>query len=333
MSSEGCEGGNNVEERRRVLLKKTDELIEEIRETRASEENKVMIRLMVGDSRRRDVGRGIARIDQKTMQELGVSAGGVIEIVGKRTTSAIAWPAYSEDQNREIIRIDGFTRKNAGVAINEYVVVRPAKVKNALGVTLAPVDMRLNVDQDFTNFVRNRLMERTFIEGDTTLVIMLGHTMPFTIENTDPDGIVKVTAETRLTILNEPGETLRELRRREKEKKKWQRFAWLKAMERKCGSDHVKFCIPEWNIETDKEDDVLSKAEDIMKNKNKPVIIFIQLWEKRGKIGSLKWAKLNLDGTHEYIYPENLLKTCPICGEPLASYHGRYYCYKCSRYV
>jgi transitional endoplasmic reticulum ATPase len=162
------------------------------------------IQLRVGDARQRDVGRGIARIDQKTMQKLGISAGDVIEIVNKRTTSAIAWPAYSEDQNRDIIRIDGFTRKNAGAAINEYVVIRPAKVKTALSITLAPVDMRLNVDEDFTNFVRNRLMERTLVEGDTTLVMMLGHAIPFTVTKTRPHGIIKVTAETRLTILNEP---------------------------------------------------------------------------------------------------------------------------------
>ena len=138
------------------------------------------------------------------MQKLGISAGDVIEIINKRTTSAIAWPAYSEDQNRDIIRIDGFTRKNSGVAINEYVVVRPAKVKTALSITLAPVDMRLNVDEDFTNFVKNRLMERTLVEGDTTLVMMLGHAIPFTVSKTRPHGIIKVTTETRLTILNEP---------------------------------------------------------------------------------------------------------------------------------
>jgi transitional endoplasmic reticulum ATPase len=138
------------------------------------------------------------------MQKLGISAGDVLEMCGKRTTSAIAWPAYSEDQNRDILRIDGFSRKNAGVAINEYVVVRPAKVKNALSLTLAPVDMRLNVDEDFTNFVKNRLMERTLVEGDTTLVMMLGHSIPFTVTKTRPHGIIKVTAETKLTILNEP---------------------------------------------------------------------------------------------------------------------------------
>ena len=162
------------------------------------------IQLRVGDARQRDVGRGIARIDQKTMQRLAISAGDVIEICGKRTTSAIAWPAYSEDQNRDLLRVDGFTRKNAGVAMNEYVIVRAAKVKPAMSITLAPVDMRLNVDEDFTNFVKNRLMERTLVEGDTTLVMMLGHAIPFTTTKTRPHGIVKVTAETKLTILNEP---------------------------------------------------------------------------------------------------------------------------------
>jgi len=162
------------------------------------------IQLRVGDARQRDVGRGIARIDQKTMQKLGLSAGDVIEIVGKRTTAAISWPAYSEDQDKGLIRIDGFTRKNAGVAINEYVLIRSGKVKDAQNVVLAPVDMRLNVDEDFTNFVKNRLMERTFVESDTTLVMMLGHAIPFTVTKTRPHGIVRITYETQLQILNEP---------------------------------------------------------------------------------------------------------------------------------
>jgi len=162
------------------------------------------VQVKVGDARQRDVGRGIARVNQKTMQKLGISAGDVIEILGKRNTAAIAWPAYSEDQDKEIIRIDGFSRKNSGVAINEYVIIRPGKVKNATSVVLAPIDMRLNVDQDFTNFVKNRLMERTFVEGDTTLVMMLGHAIPFTVTKTRPHGIVRMTYETNLQILAEP---------------------------------------------------------------------------------------------------------------------------------
>ncbi|MDH5795615.1 MAG: CDC48 family AAA ATPase, partial [Candidatus Bathyarchaeota archaeon] len=146
----------------------------------------------------------MARVDQKTMETLQASAGDAIEIVGKRKTSAIAWPAYSEDQGRGIVRIDGFTRKNAGVSINEYVIVRRSEVKDALSIVLAPVDMRLNVDEDFTNFVKNRLMERTFIEGDTTLVMMLGHPVQFSVMKTQPHGIVRLTNDTKLQILSEP---------------------------------------------------------------------------------------------------------------------------------
>jgi transitional endoplasmic reticulum ATPase len=171
------------------------------------------VQLRVEDAKQRDIGRGIARIDQRTMEKLGISAGDVIEIIGKRSTSAIAWPAFNEDQNRDIIRIDGFTRKNAGVTINEYVMVRPTKVKEALNITLAPVDMRLTVDEDFTNFVKNRLMERTLVEEDTILVTMLGHAIPLLVTKTRPHGIVKVTAETKLTILSEPAPETRGLSR------------------------------------------------------------------------------------------------------------------------
>ncbi|RLE80030.1 MAG: AAA family ATPase, partial [Thermoprotei archaeon] len=137
------------------------------------------IQLRVADAKQRDVGRGIARIDQKAMAKLGITAGDVIEIQGKKITSAIAWPAYAEDQGLDIIRIDGITRRNANVALNEYVKVRKAQVKDAISVRLAPANMRLDrVDESFVNFVKSRLMERTFVEGDTIMVSVLGRPMP-----------------------------------------------------------------------------------------------------------------------------------------------------------
>ena len=162
------------------------------------------VQLKVLDSRQRDVSRGIARIDQITMQKLGVSSGDVIEFSGKKKTSAIAWPAYSEDQDPNVMRIDGFIRKNAGVSINEYVVVRKAEVKNAVSIVLASVNMRLNVDEAFANFVKNRLMDRTFVEGDKTPVMMLGHSIQFTVSKVQPQGIVKMTQDTRLQIFSDP---------------------------------------------------------------------------------------------------------------------------------
>ncbi len=47
-------------------------------------------------------------------------------------------------------------------------------------------------------------MERTFVEGDTTLVMMLGHAIPFIVTKTRPHGIVRITYDTNLQILKEP---------------------------------------------------------------------------------------------------------------------------------
>ncbi len=160
--------------------------------------------LRVAEARQRDIGRGKARIDSETMRLLGITAGDVIEISGKKVSAAVAWPAYPEDQGRGLIRIDGIIRKNVGVAINDYVVVRKANVKEARSVTIAPIDMRLNVDRDFQNFVKNRLLEIPLVEGDSVFVTILGSAIPFSVVHVRPRGVVKVTPTTNLTVLSEP---------------------------------------------------------------------------------------------------------------------------------
>ncbi len=162
------------------------------------------IRLRVAEAKQRDAGRGKARIDDEAMRVLNVAAGDVISIQGKRETAAVAWPAYQEDQDRNVIRIDGLLRKNAGASINEYVLISKADVKDATTVTLAPVDMRLNVDKDFKNFVQSRLLEFPLVEGDSIFVVILGSAIPFTVVRSRPHGIVKIIQSTNLQVLGEP---------------------------------------------------------------------------------------------------------------------------------
>jgi transitional endoplasmic reticulum ATPase len=69
------------------------------------------IRLRVAEAKQRDAGRGKARINDETMRALNIVAGETISIKGKRTTAAVAWPAYQEDQKGDIIRIDDLVRK------------------------------------------------------------------------------------------------------------------------------------------------------------------------------------------------------------------------------
>ena len=163
------------------------------------------VQLKVAEAeQQRDVGRSIARVDSETMKTLGVTVGDVIELVGKKSTAAKLWPAYPEDQGLSLIRVDGFIRKNCGASINEFVTVKKVDADYATSIKLAPVDIRISVDNDFVRFVKDRLIDRPATRGDTLLIMMLGHSVPFMVVNTRPGGIVKISPTTDISILSEP---------------------------------------------------------------------------------------------------------------------------------
>jgi len=173
------------------------------------ERDKNELTLRVAESKQRDVGRGKVRIDADAMKAIGVSVGDVIEIEGKRKTAAIVWPAYTEDQGMDIIRMDGLIRKNASVGIGERVTIRKAEAKVATMVKLAPLSFTITVDSGFVSFVKRRLADTPVVEGDNVLIPVLGQAIPFTVVSTKPSGIVLVTDETNLTILEKPAEAAR----------------------------------------------------------------------------------------------------------------------------
>src|SRR6476620_6464907 len=92
-----------------------------------------------------DSGRGIARLPEKLMKALGVVEGDVIEIVGKRSTAAIAVRRYDEDEAIDIIRLDGLQRANAGVGSGEYVEVCKSASKPATRVVFAPAQPNIRL--------------------------------------------------------------------------------------------------------------------------------------------------------------------------------------------
>lgn len=162
--------------------------------------------LRVAESKQRDVGRGKVRIDADAMKAIGVSVGDIIEIEGKRKTAAIVWPAYTEDQGMDIIRMDGLIRKNASVGIGERITIRKAEAKVATLVKLAPLSFTITVDSGFVSFVKRRLADTPLVEGDNVLIPVLGQAIPFSVVSTKPADIVMVTEESSLTILEKPAE-------------------------------------------------------------------------------------------------------------------------------
>ena len=164
--------------------------------------------LRVAEAKQRDAARGKVRVDLSIMKELEVEAGDVVEIVGRRSTVAVVWPSYPEDEGKGIIRMDGIIRRNAGVSIGDKVVIRKADVRDASLVKLAIASNTYSVavDNNFTNYVLKKLIDYPLVEGDSVLIPILGQSIPFSVIQTKPSGPVVIRESTKLIIVDKPAE-------------------------------------------------------------------------------------------------------------------------------
>ncbi|MEM2972562.1 MAG: CDC48 family AAA ATPase [Candidatus Caldarchaeum sp.] len=159
------------------------------------------LRLRVAEAKQRDVGYGIARIDRNVGAEAGLSTGDIVEIRGKKLTAATVWLGYVEDEKeKDAIRIDGHIRNNAGVSLNDYVIVRKANVKEAQVVVLAPYNTSIKADENFTKLVKSRLIEYPVVHRNIIPVLFFGNLFTFAVVQLRPSGIAKITPKTKLII-------------------------------------------------------------------------------------------------------------------------------------
>ncbi len=145
-----------------------------------------------------DSGRGFARLPDKLMEELGLSEGDVIQIVGKRSTAARAIRPYGEDEGIDIVRLDGLQRANAGVGSGDFVEVSKADSKPATRVVFAPAQPNVRL-QGSAEALKRTFAGRPLVGGDT--VATAGHQR---INADMPDHIRQ--------LLNAPAFALQELR-------------------------------------------------------------------------------------------------------------------------
>ncbi|WP_148700438.1 CDC48 family AAA ATPase [Candidatus Nitrososphaera evergladensis] len=175
-----------------------------MKKAKAGSDESPQVQLRVAEAKHRDVGKCRARLDPHYMEQIGVQPGEVIEITGKRATAVTAWPADDEEQDTDIIRIDGQTRKNAGVGLNDLLNVRKAESKAAKSITLMPIgDSNITVDKEFCEFVKGRLKGFPMSEGDEISVVILGNSMDFKVQKISPKAIVRVERSTKLAIMAE----------------------------------------------------------------------------------------------------------------------------------
>jgi len=189
--------------------------------------DKPEVELKVGElTQREEFGRGIVRIDSKTMQKIGIREGDIVEIEGTRKTAAVAVRAYPADAGLNIARMDGLVRRNAGAGVGDVVKIRKAEVKEARKVTLAPAQEGVIV-QISPRLVKQNIYYRPVVKGDIIVpspVVRGRDEVPdifrdflgfdfedffftptgetrFVVTSTDPPGIVRITDMTQLQIL------------------------------------------------------------------------------------------------------------------------------------
>ncbi len=128
------------------------------------------IQLKVVEALQDDAYKGVARLDESIMRQLGISRGDVIIIRGGRETVAIADRAYPADIGQGILRIDGILRKNSKSGVGDLVYVIPAEIKEAKKITIAPAQKGIMVQGD-PESLRRGLLGRAVMKGD---IVMLG---------------------------------------------------------------------------------------------------------------------------------------------------------------
>ena len=83
--------------------------------------------LKVAETFSKFVGRGIALIDPKTIEEYGLRTGDVLELTHESTSKksyVLLWSSNSNDYGKGLIRIDGYTRENISVGIDDQITVQ-----------------------------------------------------------------------------------------------------------------------------------------------------------------------------------------------------------------
>lgn len=157
------------------------------------------LRLKVTEGLGKDVGRALARMDPADIKALGVEIGDIVEIVGTRRTICKVMPAYKDDRGGARVQMDGISRGNAEVALDDMVVVRKALTQPAQRIVLSATSAGFS-DRDL-QYIGTRLDGLPVLEGDRIRGTLFGsRSMDFLVQETTPKGAVLIAPTTLLTV-------------------------------------------------------------------------------------------------------------------------------------
>ena len=157
------------------------------------------ISLKVAEALKKDAGRGLARIDPADIEKMHAHIGDIIEIAGKKRTVAKVMPAFKEERGMNKIQIDGMTRGNAHISLDEKVNVKIITWRPADNVVLTPISST-NLERDI-KYIGGLLDGLPVITGDRIRATLFGSRFTdFLVESTMPKGAVVINPTTILKI-------------------------------------------------------------------------------------------------------------------------------------
>lgn len=150
-----------------------------------------------------EAGKGIARLDPELMSILGIRIGDIALVTGNKKTAVKVLSGPAEDTNRGIIRLDGSTRRNAGISLDERVNVKKAEIKEAEKITFAPTaELRLQGGEDY---LAQALEGRAFAKGDVLSLNIMGNKMDLVVTSFSPTAeAIVMTSKTKVKISDKP---------------------------------------------------------------------------------------------------------------------------------
>ena len=163
-----------------------------------------MISLRISEIHSRDCGKGYARISGADMKDLGLSSWDLIQIDGRRKTVVRALPFDADQQDSEaVIEIDLVTRENAGVELDDIVIVTKTDLEKASRITLRPRNKAFLYDPARSKHLSNRLEGIAVTAGDRLSVKISGErTEDFDVLDTMPETSVVVSQKTRMDVIH-----------------------------------------------------------------------------------------------------------------------------------
>lgn len=167
-----------------------------------TKEEKATLTLKVKEALPKDVGRAFARIDPKDMKAIGLDAGDIIEIKGKKKTPAKVMPCYAEERGKGIIQIDGISRENAQVGLDDKVNICKISHRPAGKIKLAPLTVSSLLHRDKDNKYIGSLIDGLPVTaGDRIRATLFGaRSCDFKVVDTTPDGVVLIGSTTLISI-------------------------------------------------------------------------------------------------------------------------------------